>query len=209
MIVSPIPATLRAAAPGLAIRFAAILAGLRAAVARHLLRDPRLVLIIIPLCSRLGRITRRFERLMARIAAGRLPIARSGGSGRTGPKPKIPTEHGWLVRALRHHGAACGSQLQYLLAEPGMDELLAATPAAARILRPLCHMLGLPDPAPPPAPPAEPSPAKRGRAGWGRPAPLPPPAEPQAEIPPPPQMVPPPCPRVRWPWTYRVVSDPA
>ena len=168
---APLSPTLLTAAPDYARRFGLIIAGLRAVVASGLLRHPILSLIILPLYKRLGRATRRFDRLMARIAAGRLPQPRKHThSGKTIAKPAIPTHHGWLVRALGHHGAAYGSQLQYLLAEPGMAELLAVCPAAARIFRPLCRMLGQPDPAPRPprprppraVPPRDPTPRSLG-----------------------------------------------
>jgi hypothetical protein len=61
--------------------------------------------------------------------------------------------------------AARGNHLNLLLAEPEMQELLAASPRAVRILKPICRMLaihpsilipgapklGIPSKAPPPA----------------------------------------------------------
>jgi hypothetical protein len=61
-----------------------------------------------------------------------------------------------LVRTLLHQVAAYGGQLQELLTRPGMAELLSISPAAARIFRPLMHMLGLPNPAPRPRPARKP-----------------------------------------------------
>jgi hypothetical protein len=164
MSLTPPSPDLRAAAPDYARRFADILTYLRAAIAHGLLRHPLLIPIITPLCSRLARAARRFDRLMAHIAAGRLPQPRPGShSGPTRPKLPIPTNHGWLLRALRHHVAVYGSQLQELLTRPGMAELLATSPAARRIFRPLMHMLGFPDPAPRPRPARKPR-APRPRA---------------------------------------------
>ena len=167
---------LRAAAPDLSRQFGVILAGLRAVVAAGLLRHPGLVLAIAPLWNRLGRSIARFDRLMLRIAAGCLPPPRAartrvrGAAAPAAVKSPIPTARGWLVHVLCHHAAACGSQLQFLLAQPGMVELLAVAPAAGRIFRPLCRMLGLPDPAPRPKRAPKPKPP-RARA---RSRPLPP-----------------------------------
>jgi len=135
-------------APDFARRVGLIIAALAALVARRFLREPRLVALIVPLWTRLNRTARRFERLMARLAAGRLPRPRR--SGRGGPHRRgaaLPTGRGWLVRALGHEAAGCASQLEHLLAEPGVADLLAAVPAAGRILGPLRHMLGV-GPAP-------------------------------------------------------------
>jgi hypothetical protein len=42
-----------------------------------------------------------------------------------------------------YEAAGYGSQLQTVLAEPGMAEVLAACPQAVRILKPLCWALGI------------------------------------------------------------------
>ena len=47
------------------------------------------------------------------------------------------------MRALGYEAAGYGSQLAALLAEPELQALLLAAPAAGRILRPLCRMLGV------------------------------------------------------------------
>ena len=141
---APLPATVQAYAPDLARRVALILTTLAALVARRFLAQPRLVALIIPLWRRLTRAARRFERLMARLAAGHLP--KPGRSGPRGPHRSantIPTGRGWLIRVLGHEAAACASQLQTLLAEPAAVELLAQAPTAQRILRPLTRMLAI------------------------------------------------------------------
>ena len=62
------------------------------------------------------------------------------------PRERLPRGFGWLVRLVPE--AACsGAQLQHLLSEPGMAELLAGTPGAKRVLRPLCRMLAV-EPSP-------------------------------------------------------------
>ena len=56
---------------------------------------------------------------------------------------RLPGARGWLVRALGWEVAGFGSQLEALIAEPEMQALLARVPAAGRLLRPLCRMLGV------------------------------------------------------------------
>jgi hypothetical protein len=143
---APTPTPVQAFAPDLARRFALIVAGLAALVAHRFLRDPRLQSLIVPLWTRLTRTARRFERLMARLAANRAPRPRPSGPHRPNADraaTPLPTGHGWLIRALPQEAAAYAAQLESLLAEPGVADLLAAHPAAARILRPLGRMLGL------------------------------------------------------------------
>ena len=174
MQTAPVPAPLRAFAPDLARRVGLILAALAAIVARRFLREPRLVALIVPLWNRLNRTASRFERLMARLAAGTLPAPRRAAARRVRPLPVprragLPTGRGWLVRALGPEAAACASQLEHLLAEPGVAELLAAAPAARRVLGPLRHMLGV-GPAPRRQAARHPAPAPCPR----EPRPLPP-----------------------------------
>jgi HAMP domain-containing protein len=165
---APLPASVQAYAPDLARRLRLILTTLAAIIARRFLREPRLAALIVPLWRRLNRATRRFERLMARLAAGTL--RKPHHSGRGGPHrgaDALPTGRGWLVRALGPEAAACATQLQALLAEPAAAELLALAPTARRILRPLARMLAIGAFAPRPrparaapgiAPPGEPPP---------------------------------------------------
>ena len=144
MSTEPAPAPVQASAPDLARRVGLILAALAALVARRLLHHPRLSALIIPLWTRLNRAARRFERLMARLAAGRLSKPRQ--SGRHGPHRSaetLPTGRGWLVAALGSEAAAYAFQLQTLLAEPAAVELLALAPTAQRIIRPLTRMLAI------------------------------------------------------------------
>ena len=137
----PIP--VQAFAPDLARRFGLIIACLVALVARRFLREPRLIALIIPLCTRLKRAAHRFERLMVGLAAG-TPSRPHHQSGPGGPhRSVLPTGRGWLIRVLGYEAAGYASQLQALLAEPAAVELLAAAPTAGRILRPLSRMLAI------------------------------------------------------------------
>jgi hypothetical protein len=168
---APLPAPVQASASDLARRVGLILATLAALIARRFLRQPRFAALIVPLWSRLQRAARRFERLMARLAVGRLPKPRasgappSGSPGRGGSHRSagtLPTGRGWLVAALGSEAAACATQLQALLAEPAAAELLALAPTAQRILRPIARMLAIgafaPRPRPARAAPAAASP---------------------------------------------------
>jgi hypothetical protein len=165
---TPTPAPVQAFAPDFARRLGLILTTLTALIARRFLRHPRFAALIVPLWRRLNRAARRFERLMARLAAGTLRKPhRSGPGGPHRGADVLPTGRGWLVRALGPEAAACATQLETLLAEPAAAELLALAPTARRILRPLARMLAIgafaprPRPArtaPMAAPPGEPPP---------------------------------------------------
>jgi hypothetical protein len=161
-----LPPPVQAFAPDFARRLGLILATLTALIARRFPREPALAALVVPLWRRLTRAARRFERLMARLAAGTLPKPRAPSSASPGRGDHrsvdvLPTGKGWLVRALGPEAAACATQLQALLAERGAAELLALAPAARRILRPLTRLLAIgafaPRPRParavPPAPP--------------------------------------------------------
>ena len=164
-----LPPHLRTLAPILAVRLGVILVSLAAVVAHGFLRNPRFVSLTVPLWNQINRTARRFSRLMDHLAAGRLPRHRAGSPGRHSagsrapkpsiPAPRIPTGNSWLVAALGYHAAGIGSQLDHLLNEPAMAELLAASPAAMRILKPIRRALGLipraprRQPTPPPAAP--------------------------------------------------------
>jgi hypothetical protein len=154
-------------------RFAAILEGLYQATARTV-RDPVSGLLILLICGRLRRITRRFASLAARYAAGTLrPLRPPSAEPRaTGPHPppprsppprdKLPRGYAWLIRLVP--GAAnFGTQLQYLLSQPEMAAMIAEVPRMATLLRPLCRALAAhPTPPLPPDPerPARPRPPK-------------------------------------------------
>ena len=136
--------------------------------------------------TRLRRLGTRFEALMAKVRAGRLPAAPAT-RRRAEPAPRLdrvpgvprplrlPRGFGWLLR-LVPETVGYGGQVQHLLADPEMTALLAASPQARRILRPLCHMLAIKPPpslrSPRRAEPASPAaPAASGPAATrgGRP----------------------------------------
>ena len=140
--VSPV-ARFSDVAPELVQRLGWIVAGLAAVVARRFLKEPKFFALIIPLWSWLGRSGRRFGRVKVQPVAVtvRAVMPRVGKVRARGVR--LPSRRGWLVRALGYEAAGYGSQLAALLAEPELQALLLATPAAGRILRPLCRMLGV------------------------------------------------------------------
>ncbi len=129
------------------------------------LARPLAVLIL----DRIRAIKHRFDRLAARIEAGQFTPRRPSATPRARtPRPPrapnpLPQKFAWMVRLVQET-AVYGSQLQNLLQQPEMVALMQAAPAEMRrVLRPLCHMLGVRPPpilAPPPsARPKPPSPA--------------------------------------------------
>ena len=196
MTPAPNPAPVQAFAPDLARRVALIVANLAALVAHRFLREPRLSSLIIPLWTRLTHTARRFERLMAQITANRAQKPRPTRPPAQTPTPpeRRPAPH---RPRLAHPRPAAGSRR--LRCPTGIAsrrarvaDLLAASPAATRILRPLGRMLGLtafapkrnapkrntPKPRPQPAPRAAPrraplpplhsDPSYRPSANWPR-----------------------------------------
>ena len=118
-------------------------------------RLPRIAPHTAALCGYLNRLTHLFARLMDRLAQGPLPPTRQRPKRPHTPRPRhrLPTGKLWLIRALPNEAAASASQLAYLLAQPGMAEIIAATPRAARMLRPIARLLGVDLPGDkPPAP---------------------------------------------------------
>ena len=137
---------------------AIIVGAMRGALAARCAKDRAAAPLILLAWTRLGRLAARFERLMAKVRAGRLPaapfvrrrVAAVPGVFRPPglPQPlQLPRGFGWLLRLVRETAAYSG-QVETLLADPEMAALLATSPQARRILRPLCHMLAIrPGPA--------------------------------------------------------------
>ena len=136
-------------------RFALIVQGVAALIARRFLRDPRFGALVGPLWSWLNRRVQRFGRVRmvpvqraAAVGAAAVGAAAvDAEAARVRPEAaarlRLPRGRGWLVRALGWEAAGYGSQLQALLAEPEIVALLAELPAVGRVLRPLGQMLGV------------------------------------------------------------------
>ena len=98
------------------------------------------------LYRRIGGLAGRIERMLIRFRAGRLwRVERR--AGRLGAirqaNGALPRRFGWLVQAGGHRAASFGSQLQAVLNAPEIGALLAASPQAGRLLRPLCRALAV------------------------------------------------------------------
>ena len=134
-------------APALALRLGVILHGLMALVARGFLRRPRLLGLIVPFWGWLSRKRQRFERMMTRPLRVRAPRLAGPAIARAvrvrTPSVAFPRGRGWLVKELGWEAAAYMSQLAALLDDPAMRAALAARPGLARVLRPVCHVLGV------------------------------------------------------------------
>lgn len=149
------PAPSELAPPGMTLAELALrLDTILAFVLRLIAAQSRIIgVITVPLWNRISRSRQRLARLLAHLAAGRLPRIRA--PRRTtppaGPRSEpngaavmpIPSRPLWLVIKLGYQAAGLGSHLTYLLQAPGVAEVLASSPGAARTLRPLCRLLGV------------------------------------------------------------------
>ncbi len=59
---------------------------------------------------------------------------------------RLPRGRGWIIRRIPESGPSAGA-LHDLLQQPHTREFVQAAPQAARLLRPLCHALGVDQPA--------------------------------------------------------------
>ena len=136
-----------------ATAFAALMRELLGFIAARFLRNPRLAPLIPLLWTRLTTSIRRMHATMARIAAGRPPRTSGGNTPSPKPRPKLPTGYAWLLRELKHEAAYIRTRLETLIADPETAALLAANPAAQRLLNPIRHALGHDTPRLTPRPP--------------------------------------------------------
>ena len=156
----------RAAAPDIAARFWEIVTGLAKLVHRSLARNPARIPIILLVYHRIWSATRRLTTLANALAAGQpthVQRPRPTAKRERKPRPKtlyIPQAKGWLLADLKHEAAYFRLRLEALLEDPAVAELIANTPRAARILRPLCHMLAMAPACLPPRKPRARKPAK-------------------------------------------------
>jgi hypothetical protein len=105
--------------------------------------------IIARVMGRMRRAERALKSLMARFVAGKLRPSKPRGTlakprTQTPPKQKpLPSGFAWLCPLMPAEAAIRGNHLMLVLAEPEMQELLAASPRARAILKPICRMLAI------------------------------------------------------------------
>ncbi len=101
---------------------------------------------------RLMQISWKITRLAERFAAGELRAfvvreAPVGARVRAPTYPRAasiwPRKRVWLVVMDGYRAAGCGESFRHILVQADMIALLKATPQAARIMRPMCRMLGV------------------------------------------------------------------
>jgi len=121
-----------------------ILRGLLAALGMWRVRPGLAPMLYNRISATFGRIERMLVRFRAgrlwqvthRVTAPRRQMCRK-------PEMAMPRRFGWLVVAGGYQAAGFGCQLQAVLITPEMSALLAASPQARRILRPLCRALAV------------------------------------------------------------------
>ncbi|HBK08563.1 MAG TPA: hypothetical protein DDZ81_22380 [Acetobacteraceae bacterium] len=110
---------------------------------------------VIGIWDRLTRILTRFAAILARPIKPRAttprtipahpPAARQPAQARPFKSRRLPTGYAWLIRRLPA-ATPFAEELQRLIGDPQMAALLQANPGMARLLRPLCRMLGVQQP---------------------------------------------------------------
>lgn len=170
----------------LAAYFARILLGLRTMARARNLPNAAAATMLFAMEAYLIRAADRFARLHARWLAGRLrpstprtlparPRPPRPRPDRDPANPRLTRSRGWLRRALGPNSINHGTQIIHMLVRPDMPAFLAATPQAARILRPILHLLAIDLPAelalpprPPRIRPPRPAPAPAPEIRWGK-----------------------------------------
>ncbi len=149
-----------------------------------LLPGPVWTLLWLRLHRLSNRLTRLYERWQTNtLHTPRKPTQRPKTTPRPTPPPipelpapgmplvaaptRLPQGHGWVIRRIPEAGPSAG-QLHDLLQQPNTQDFVQAAPQAARLLRPLCHALGVDQPAwlklpPRPRPARKPRPAQPRR----------------------------------------------
>ncbi len=128
-------------APDWARRFAMIMAGLGALVARRFITMPHLTGFTLLLWGRLNRSVQRLYRALTIPTKAGAPRARVERTRHV--RLHLPSGRGWIVCELGWEAAAYLLQLEALLTEIATQTALARAPGAARIVRPICRMLGV------------------------------------------------------------------
>ncbi len=137
-------------APGpVLVRLQLVLRGMLAVLGMWRLEPYAAVLVyrrIAVLGCRLERMLRRFQAGLLRHCGprgARTGGMRPGGALRATPGVRLPRRFGWLAQAGGSEAVCRGLQLQAVLTSPEMAALLAASPQAVRLVRPLCRALAV------------------------------------------------------------------
>ncbi|MCX7380949.1 MAG: hypothetical protein NT133_05900 [Alphaproteobacteria bacterium] len=158
----PLPPTLHADVAGWMLRIVVSLVG---AMGKLLWRHPRYEHGPAVWNYLVGG-ARRFGRVLERIAAGdafKPGKSRAGAVRRERARPRltIPRDKQW-VGQLGWEVRVFNAQIVWLLSRPGVAEIVANSPQAQRVLRPMFHILGVEVACVPPLPrrPRKPRPKK-------------------------------------------------
>eukprot|EP01035_Chromulina_nebulosa_P000539 gene539-758_t len=130
------------------IRFTLILRLLQKTMGNHVVRHDLHGPVLILLWNRLSRTIRLFERLVALWRAGSLPQPRPSRAGQPHPARAakavtIPRTFAWLIKLTGIPAATAASQLRHWMTDEELRRFLAECPQAARLIRPICHMVGM------------------------------------------------------------------
>jgi hypothetical protein len=136
--------------------FAISIAGLLKLVFHAFFRHPNPPMSGQDLYNYISRTSRRFARLLPRLAAGiqprQRPAPRIERKPRANPRLQLPRRNAWLRAALGYYVSGYGSQIAFLLDQPETAALIAASPQAHRLLRPFFRMFGIAPACIPPLP---------------------------------------------------------
>jgi hypothetical protein len=101
------------------------------------------------LWHRLARLSERFAALHAKWQQNRLPTPRIRPKrprpAPTTPRLRLPAQFGWMNRRIPECAPPAG-MLEALVRDPATRTFVEAAPQAARLLRPLCHAIGIRQP---------------------------------------------------------------
>jgi hypothetical protein len=150
----------------LADRFAWLIDGLCRVIGNDAYRRRVDAVLVLEIWNRIRRLSERFLTVVARVQSGRLPRRRKEKHphpdrsalrsdpprerergkravvAAEGSAVRLPRDFGW-IRSLLPETAQYAGVLAYLLRDPEMAALLEKAPEAGRMLRPLCHLLGV------------------------------------------------------------------
>ena len=142
------PSEPRLGAAEIVRRFAHSIAGLLGVMGTVFNAHPNPPMPALLLWNYISRTSTRFARLIAQLAAGiaprkPAPRAKREPAERKTPRLRLPRGKKWLRALLGWRGGGCATQIEHLLNQPETAALVANSPQAQRLLRPLCHMLGI------------------------------------------------------------------